>query len=1166
MNSRFHFFRFSPASTQPRSKRTHSLWRIALWGIFCLAAGFVPLYGENESKPAEQASEEKTEQDITFWLLDDNGQWKVPLPNWSEEDVSAFLDRKEEQKKTATYTILSFNASGQVGATARLELEYRVSLNSDPTETVRVPLGLKEGIYRPEPDENGIDQNFKSSGPGTIQLDVDPLSGGYAALITPRSDDSQTEQEKTETGQNIYTISFTLLFPVQQTANTDERLLLLTPPAAVSSQARLVVPLPDVEINASEGVLAAPPISLDGKSSEIKITGFNRSGVTTDIRWRPAEKNEAALPVTYRIEDALVELTPGGDGLEYSVRLPIRIFGGNKEAPTRIFRVELPEGTRPDIQSVHVVSREDADIPNASFRELHADENRPRSELEVSVPGDIESLLLRFTAFAPIGEDMKWECTGFHLDGAQKETGDIVVRLPDDENILPDLVPGTGVRDIENDGENTADDGSRTARFRFYKEPFSLKSDPIPRQTRVIAVPEFQILVGGSDLNLKARINYSVYGAPLRALRTQPGKWIISSFGSSENIDIESIHEDPETGEFVIPLRTPAEGDFSVEWNAVRELNRERDQIEFELPKITADWTASSVVVIVPDDNVELVPLYGRLTALEQKKQINRPLLEIPKRQQPPLIYQVQKRGLDSDTLPLFSARFIEHSGSVSAASETVINVDASDPVSIEQTLTYHIQYVPANSLEFNLPGDLARIPDLEVSLDGKPVQPETVSDSDDTEGKAEIRKKISLPSPGLIGDVRLSFRYKLKDLNILPERSNIIDVFLVRPEGIDLEKNSVKTIAPRNYSVYLPEGADNQAWTASEGISDPNSLMFRFTAQTNTSVISLRAIVKEDTQNGGVNVIERLWAQTWINADSRFERLYARVVGGPSPLEIILPEGTQQEQIEVKLDGIPVSELNFSETDRNLRIPLPETAKTKAVLVDLSYLIVGESGGNPLLTFPDFTQKGTTIRRCYRQIILPEYTHLRRVPKGWMPEDYDLTRSGLFIKRRAAMGTNELANWVGTPDYEVPPKNTNVYLLGSFNPPVSVRLALISRAAIFFLGSGIALLLGILYIYVPRIRNIETFAIPIILSLSAILIRPSVVLLFLQTAAAGVILTLLVFLLRRITGTSAPARVPVPGRVTEPEPPHVPEPASEHRSSAISPKAPQNGESTEAE
>ncbi|MBQ9874481.1 MAG: hypothetical protein IJM30_08450, partial [Thermoguttaceae bacterium] len=120
----------------------------------------------------------------TFWLLDENGSWRVPLPNWTLDDVARAIDSQGEKTDSAPYAIQSVSARGVVdGDLAKLTIEIDVSVADG---TVRVPLGLSEGVYVPTESEEASGEwrtaGFSYEGPGACSLDVDPETGEYVVV------------------------------------------------------------------------------------------------------------------------------------------------------------------------------------------------------------------------------------------------------------------------------------------------------------------------------------------------------------------------------------------------------------------------------------------------------------------------------------------------------------------------------------------------------------------------------------------------------------------------------------------------------------------------------------------------------------------------------------------------------------------------------------------------------------------------------------------------------------------------------------------------------------------------------------------------------------------------------------------------------------------------
>lgn len=146
--------------------------------LFLLASGSFS-YAQTSSSALR--SDEKP----TFWLVDENGSWRAPLPNWTIEEVMRIVDSNKETEAASPWAIQSLDATGGVeGGVARLYIAMTISVADG---VVRAPLGLREGVYLPTPEEeeSGDAKNagFHYRGPGACVLDIDRETGEYVALF-----------------------------------------------------------------------------------------------------------------------------------------------------------------------------------------------------------------------------------------------------------------------------------------------------------------------------------------------------------------------------------------------------------------------------------------------------------------------------------------------------------------------------------------------------------------------------------------------------------------------------------------------------------------------------------------------------------------------------------------------------------------------------------------------------------------------------------------------------------------------------------------------------------------------------------------------------------------------------------------------------------------------
>ena len=88
--------------------------------------------------------------------------------------------------------------------------------------------------------------------------------------------------------------------------------------------------------------------------------------------------------------------------------------------------------------------------------------------------------------------------------------------------------------------------------------------------------------------------------------------------------------------------------------------------------------------------------------------------------------------------------------------------------------------------------------------------------------------------------------------------------------------------------------------------------------------------------------------------------------------------------------------------------------------------------------------------------------------------------------------------------------------MVSIFAPPQRVHIHLVSRTAVVLLGSGMILLFGVLYVYVPHFRYVAWVLFPFALPLAVLWFRASAVLFCLTPAAVGLLLIMVVLVLKR--------------------------------------------------
>ncbi|MBR2006149.1 MAG: hypothetical protein IJ991_18475, partial [Thermoguttaceae bacterium] len=407
----------------------------------------------------------------TFWLSDENGAWRVPLPNWSLEEVMQTIDGEAEQTEQTSYSIQKINAFGSVEkGVARLDVVFTVQVFGD--ELVRVPLGLQEGVYIPS--SNGgdassaskLDDGFAFEGPegSQCELDVDPTSGAYVALVRPprqetsaapdgATSETRRADDATRRRARQYRLTLQLCFAVE-TFGLDEQRFVATFPPSVNSQLLLTVPLQDAKFKSVKGAIQGNATPMDESTTNLTLHGLGRGVETTDVAWRKSKSTAEPNVVVYQVEDASIDVRLDARETVCEATLPVRVFGGETET----FKVRLParaslvkdeifatdaDGAAFEIRELALTADDSpsSERPTASLdANANADANERPQTLEIKLAQKTDSVVLKIKTRTPAPENapnaeigsanaetLVREISGFEVVGAQKQRGRVKI-------------------------------------------------------------------------------------------------------------------------------------------------------------------------------------------------------------------------------------------------------------------------------------------------------------------------------------------------------------------------------------------------------------------------------------------------------------------------------------------------------------------------------------------------------------------------------------------------------------------------------------------------------------------------------------------------------------------------------------------------------------------
>lgn len=258
-----------------------------------------------------------------------------------------------------------------------------------------------------------------------------------------------------------------------------------------------------------------------------------------------------------------------------------------------------------------------------------------------------------------------------------------------------------------------------------------------------------------------------------------------------------------------------------------------------------------------------------------------------------------------------------------------------------------------------------------------------------------------------------------------------------------------------------------------------------------------------------------------------------------PASVSFSLPDRAQW--IRARIDGRAADQVEHEPSGGFYRLSLPPELQSKPVLIELEYQLSGIWDGQ--VCAPPELPAEAVVLQTFWEVQIPWSQALIGVPRGWA-DDNDWHWDFYVWKRRPWKPFSKLVGWVaGSPAQIAGLDNllgeeqdsSHSYLFGRSGKPVAMNLWVANRAGIIAVCSGSVLLLGFLLMFSrARFRAISIMAAGLCL-LGSALAHPSVLLLVIQSALSGVILTLLGLLIQRLIeqakSSGAPAiAMPSPG------------------------------------
>lgn len=1031
---------------------------------------------------------EAVEPEIMYVPDKKGGREQIPLLNLTLEEIHELMALKDGTftAKRPGFRLKELTATATAGTDqAKLAAELTVELTidgSDP-EWVRVPLRLGNIV---------LVERAEFAGEGEHLLEFDADSREYVAWL--RGATSQPRK-----------LRLTAWAPLEHEAG--ETRLRLNMPRATYSNLRLSVPL----ANAAGRVISGG-ILAESKASEGK-TEFRATGLTGDfvLAWQPATERRAEASTILSVDGQIVA-SIDSRGIRTAATLRVNAFGRDFSS----FRVRLPRGATlvPMEQPNYTVTEVAGEQPIGDQKTGPADDqpaggvetghkqaggkragDRPPRVVEVRLKAKSAGQEQRIQLVTEQAHDVAQGGGGFELGGfevidAVRQYGYLAVQVKDDwQVIFGDL---QGVQQSDDLPPEMPRDNV-IAGFVYYGQPYSLPARIAPRQTRTSVDAHYVVAVAPRQLRLDATLKYHVAGAKVFSVEIDLGDWRPNLASLARNALIDGPRIDFGPGNLLrIPLKQAVTGELELKLEAQQE-TAAAESVEFGLPRPLADTVSPADLVVMPDDRVRLAPreLKGLTSNPAEGGSVS------PGRQP---IWSYRTEAPD--------ARFV---GDVQVAVRQVTASVKSkvtlvpDGAQVEQWLDYDIENEAADSLAVDVPRALASSDLLEARIGESRLKFEAAGASDVQDGPV-VHRRLALPAPCL-GPCQLTISYRWRDAETAsppPLTTVPLEVPLVMPGDARCVSNELTVVSRPSVRVVPADKQWSVEPAAAGGLSDGLVL----TASEPKRFVALGL---ENQQNETL-VIDRAWLRTTLSAHARQDRVVYRFMAPATQVTMRLPPGSSHERFW--LDG---RELTGGAEDRpgERTIALPAGDGWHVLESTYDVALTEPPRGRQSYALAELIG-ATSIRQAYWQLVLPPGKYLMTGPADWTPE-FAWQRHGVVWLREPLLDPAEISGWADARGTGLPaPSSASQYLFSSLEPRGAIEVRIVGRSLLVLTASGAVLVLGLLWLYVPKLRHPAWLFVAGLAVLTAAALWPDAAPLATQAALVGGVLAAMAVVLER--------------------------------------------------
>lgn len=973
----------------------------------------------------------------------------VPYPGLTVQQLDDLLATRTGGAQPL-YNLERMTVGGQAHDDyAHLTVEFEATVFT--SSWVRIPLRLTECVLKTDLPEGGEGVQF---------LRVEE-NGGFAwYLKDAAASASQPKQHR---------VVLQVLVELEKLAGHTR--LRFTAPLASRSDLKFTVPVARATATVLGGRLVEDPVHQDG------TTQFSVQGIAGnfELAWRPESQPvvtsggglEASGVIVYRI-DATRGL------LLSEARWNIAGLG----ADTQLLHVRLPPGAQLDGEDPRVREVQPASGDGSRGALVEVRHSRMAGPLVLRTRRQLEDFDPARGATAPI------ELGGFAVEEAAAQSGYLALQLIGDWRVAWDSGALENIQRIDPQEPGSVPDevrrGDYLAVFRYWRQPVSLRVRILPPDLQVRVDALHRVELQDDQTVLQTELHYRVRGGKLFEVRLDVSPWNVDALEPADLIDSERIlwQQQP----LVIPLKQPQGDNFRL----VLRGHRVHDPagaapVHIPLPR-PAD-TTQHVVDLRTDTNVSL-------RSEPVLKDLRLPAANLDGTAAPPAgVLRYQGEGPQ----PEITAEIAVHQRRTVVRSTTRVTLNAQQ-ADVQQTLVYHVDYVPLGVATLQLPRGQTAPDALVYLLDGQKLQPLVLEGSASAD-PASVQVLLPFPGGPRIGMFELQIQYHPVPIQWTVPQPQTLLLPLAIPADAELAVHRAVVAAQPGILWH----AAAEPWN--ELPSPPDAVPGDRTLEASGPAGSLPLSVQLPARStASAAHVEQAWIQSWFAAAQRQDRAVFRFRTGQPDVTLVLPDGVSVLS-RVRLDEQNVSPRLIS--PGRLSITVPGGDGETAHVLDVEYRVPQGLRGWTNVAAVAHLADAEWVRHTYWQLIVPDDWYLTALPPGFHSES-PWRWQGWYWARQPVVDERTLEAQLGAQRAPLPSSDAYVYLMSTPGAATRIEFAVVQRTWLVGAASALALCVGCLLIYVPVLRHAGALLAAGVVTAGVAAAAPGTALLLAQAALLG--------------------------------------------------------------